>query len=749
MKRFSFHLVAAGVVFLAVIFVPLLVVTVFAQSDGPDPDGTDPRTHCTGLPFDEWVAPGSDCIHPPTVPPTVYVPPTPWCTILDPLTLECLDGIVNTPIPNTPIPDTPIPDTPVPEDTATAIPEDTATAIPEDTATAIPEDTPIPDTPIPPTNTPRPTETPVPLTAPANFNGTPGTTSIELTWDAVSNASGYELEENDAFSCQRGQAGGTQGGAQPRCDGWDTIRTFTSPGVTSHTVPGLPPGLTYSYRIRSYRGPSHSAYAYTDVEIPSGPTRTPTPTPVPTPTLGAPTITRHYSGPASIILEWRAGANATSYKVQQYNYGRFITVGTPRGLHHTVDGYQDRDERRHRVCSVRGSETACSDEVRTRPGPTTQPPTTPPPPTATATPTAPTGLRSRPHSVTMHRSKTNVRGRILLEWNDLGPDVTYEVQQKSNGTWMTLPFGEFTTDGTDGGDVDSSEPAIIIGGLKFREEYEHRVGAAMGDSQSRWSRTLGTPMGLPYLGRQADHTVQYTPLTVMPLTPVPSAIPDPSTTSTSSLATAVAAWAASDVVTSPPGVVVCEVGTCDENRLDDLRRTDILTVSHDWALNCGDYAACIRPRVGTLVDQDGYMDNAVIVIEQPGVEVGVFGLTNVRIWTDNADLHGREVPGGRRLRDIPTSFFPIKYTYLPQVYMHELGHAIGLGDLYLHGGHPGSLMDRVTDVPITSVPDDIDGTYVEQVYRNHTPTTPVPNARMTDRRRRAAWRVQNDIGALQ
>ena len=230
-------------------------------------------------------------------------------------------------------------------------------------------------------------------------------TSIRLTWDAVSNAHGYEIEENDAFSCQRGQAGETQDGAQPRCDGWFHLRTFTSPGVTSHTVTGLTPGLTYDYRVRSYRGPSgsrdYSAYAYAGVEIPPGPTRTPTPlptptpipeptatntpTPVPTPTLGAPTITRHDPGPASIILEWMVGANATSYLVQQHNYGRFITVGTAIGLHHTVDGYQDRDERRHRVCSVRGSETACSAEVRTSPGPTPPDPSTPVPPTATPT----------------------------------------------------------------------------------------------------------------------------------------------------------------------------------------------------------------------------------------------------------------------------------------------------------------------------------------------------------------------------
>ena len=177
---------------------------------------------------------------------------------------------------------TPVPDTatPVP-DTATPVP-DTATPVP-DTATPIPDTaTPMPDTatPIPDTATP----TPVPaLGAPANFSAAGSGTSITLSWGAAANVDGYQIEENDASSCGQGGAGGSgasgsgasgsEEGARGDCDSWFHLATKGA-GDTSHTVTGLTHGLTYSYRIRSYRtlggSTDYSGYAYAEDHRPDG-----------------------------------------------------------------------------------------------------------------------------------------------------------------------------------------------------------------------------------------------------------------------------------------------------------------------------------------------------------------------------------------------------------------------------------------------------------------------------------------------
>ena len=299
MKRFSFDFVAAGVVFLAVIIVPLVVTTVLAQSSGDDSaTGDNAVPKCFIFPDgSEYCPPTPTPFVPPTA--TPYIPPDcntrPWeCDRPDP---TATPRPTATPVPptNTPIPPT---NTPVPP-TNTPVPP-TNTPIP-------PTNTPIPptNTPIPPTNTPIPdTPTPViivipPLNAPA-LSGRVSGTSLTLTWTEVTQADQYEVQER-RVQCR------TERGQQ-RCGEiwWLTVRSTT--GLTE-TFSGLTVGRAYAYRVCSYRGidrltvcsggqtwtidPTATPVPPTPVPptpvpptpVPPTATPTPTPTPVPLPTL--------------------------------------------------------------------------------------------------------------------------------------------------------------------------------------------------------------------------------------------------------------------------------------------------------------------------------------------------------------------------------------------------------------------------------------------------------------------------------
>ena len=198
MKRFSFDFVAAGVVFLAVIIVPLVVTTVLTPSSS-DTALAAPAAHSETCYWDWDPAlqiPVEICNHTPHTPVPTHDP----CDDLY-RNRDLCDGSTDTPVPDPT--DTPVPpptNTPVPP-TNTPVPP-TNTPIPPTNTPIPPTNTPIPptNTPIPPTDTPRPTATPVPLTAPVlSSEAEPGV--IRLTWTRVSNAEGYDVQLY-TYSCQ-------------------------------------------------------------------------------------------------------------------------------------------------------------------------------------------------------------------------------------------------------------------------------------------------------------------------------------------------------------------------------------------------------------------------------------------------------------------------------------------------------------------------------------------------------------------
>ncbi len=342
-------------------------------------------------------------------------------------------------------------------------------------------------------------------------------------------------------------------------------------------------------------------------------------------------------------------------------------------------------------------------------------------------PEKPTGLASRPRST----------GKLDLEWNDAKlalywnpvPDagVTYEVQQKKPrfsivpDAWETLPFDGFTLNGSSDGNVSITDLNVLIGGLEFDKSYEHRVRSLRGGQASKWSDTLKTRLPLPFIGHQADHTVQYVIGTPAPApTSGGPPLPDPRIVIPKALDHAIEAWN-SEVASSSPQVLFCESGKCGKDRLDD-GRTVIINVSS--VSGCGDLSACVRFPDGAAADADGHMNNLEIVIEEPAsVPLLYRGLKNPLrlVWTSDPGMHHETVKGMNAL-----------YAYLPQVFMHELGHASGLHDLYRfdqrrYRGYLMGLHRREEDAH-TSIPDkDLD--YLREVYRNHTPHPMQPSAR--------------------
>ena len=311
---------------------------------------------------------------------------------------------------------TPVPPTatPVPTATATPVPTATPTPVPTATPTPLPTATPTPTptatpTPTPaPTATPTATPTPVPaLGAPANFSAAGSGTSITLSWDTAADADGYEIEENDAFSCGQGGAGGSgasgngasgsEEGARGACDNWFHL-AFKGAGDTSHTVTGLTHGLTYDYRIRSQRtlagSTDYSTYSYAGTTVPTAtPTATTPPTTDPsatatataTPPLACPSISdRSYQVGASVTLSLPAatgGDGTLTYSVSGLPAGLSssgsppVVSGTPATAGDYTVTYQAED----------ADGDTCEEEFDIT---ITDPTPPPPPPTApTATPT--------------------------------------------------------------------------------------------------------------------------------------------------------------------------------------------------------------------------------------------------------------------------------------------------------------------------------------------------------------------------
>lgn len=123
------------------------------------------------------------------------------------------------------------------------------------------------------------------------------TTSLKLAWTKQSGITGYEVQKYDS-----------------KKKTWKAYKTITS-NTNSVTASKLTAGVTYKFRVRSYKTVGKSKYygAYSATLT--------TPTTPPTVSVKSAKITTYDSGKSTYQLSWKKCSNVTGYQIQVYGFG--------------------------------------------------------------------------------------------------------------------------------------------------------------------------------------------------------------------------------------------------------------------------------------------------------------------------------------------------------------------------------------------------------------------------------------------
>lgn len=123
------------------------------------------------------------------------------------------------------------------------------------------------------------------------------TTSLKLAWTKQSGVTGYEVQKYDS-----------------KKKAWKAYKTITS-NTNSVTASKLTAGVTYKFRVRSYKTVGKSKYygAYSATLT--------TPTTPPTVSVKSAKITTYDSGKSTYQLSWKKCSNVTGYQIQVYGFG--------------------------------------------------------------------------------------------------------------------------------------------------------------------------------------------------------------------------------------------------------------------------------------------------------------------------------------------------------------------------------------------------------------------------------------------
>ncbi len=297
-------------------------------------------------------------------------------------------------------------------------------------------------------------------------------------------------------------------------------------------------------------------------------------------------------------------------------------------------------------------------------------------------------------------------GHVIIDLNGAGLDTMLTLYEGGSLTSMTrLAYND-----------DNPEVTTVAsrigrklppGSYIVKAELKRPADAT---SSKALTLTLNSKKLIPHGGdHQADHTAAYT-IGPMPTATPPAGLPDPGPIISKAITDGMAEWnsKAGGTTGTWPDVKFCP-HPCGRNA--DGFVIDVRVEASRSA--CKTTIACAKIRKTAATGGNGrHIVSSSVVIEQPAIEVNRnTGLLTSWWWTDNPHLDGWEV----------TLASGDKYTYwyLPSTMLHELGHVLGLDDLYNITGRPfrgSSLMD--SPGTRSSIPT-FDVNYLHQVYRQH------------------------------
>ncbi len=549
-----------------------------------------------------------------------------------------------------------------------------------------------------------------PLEMPENLTYTLTRTegAVSLDWDAVSDATGYEVRQ-----CKRRRI-------PPGPCVYTTIQVLGS-GVTTTTVDGLDTSESHMFIIRAVRGSQSADSSEITVNL----------RPAPQNLQGQYVAMQH----RQLTLSWDPVPNPdvaddldSNYHVEQLfpnlnpldsGWRRLphdgVTIGptTTSGgrIQVVVSGLTPGEEYEHRIKaqSVQGksSESNVVSTTVTDESPVAVPPT----------PTVSHLIGYRGFELQWVQNVRDASSYMVRATPDSpslefsfasGPHTVTEIP---NSPWVEVSPGIGGFPGT---------LSLNVLGLVPGTDYTFSVKGHNGSGSGPAATSAGLLALEPthWWGHQADHTVGYT-IDAISEPRLQTAIP-----------TAIALWNAS----INPGLSICDTADSDcRSRNSDGYTATIRTVApsspRDNLTGCGSSHACVA-MIETGIEAPGgvgrHMTNMDVIFEDPP-----YGCPNssdptcplipmdlliIYVWTSNPNMSGQEITPGPP-REI--------YAHAEDLALHELGHTLGLPDFNSStgGGRIDGLDGELAIMNVSWDAKSIQPTDIAQldaIYRRHS-----------------------------
>lgn len=209
---------------------------------------------------------------------------------------------------------------------------------------------------------------------PQNVKATAGEKSVKLSWNSVTGATKYRIQQYTA-------------------SGWSTVDYVTT---NSYTVTGLTNGKSYSFRVVAYL---NGTWGEASAAVKASPVE-----PVPQNVMAV-------AGNGQVKLSWTAVKGAEKYRIQMYTASGWTTKDYATTNTYTVTGLKNNTEYSFRVLSYFGGKWSGASA------------------TVMAMPI---------NEVPQNFKAVIGDGQALLSWNKVNGAVKYRIERYTNSAWATV-----------------------------------------------------------------------------------------------------------------------------------------------------------------------------------------------------------------------------------------------------------------------------------------------------------------------